>query len=64
MTLFQLVKDIGLLLYNALDYSLGSDEERDLSPSLHRLIDLMTSAGKQSSQVLSIPEPSFDVVLD
>ena len=42
----QLVSELGVLLYRALDFSLGSDEERDLSPSLNHLIDLMTSAGE------------------
>ena len=42
----QLVSELGVLLYRALDFSLASDEERDLSPSLNHLIDLMTSAGE------------------
>ncbi|XP_071539533.1 protein spire homolog 1 isoform X2 [Panulirus ornatus] len=40
----KLVSELGVVLYRALDYSLGSEEERDLSPSLNHLIDLMTSA--------------------
>ncbi|XP_042893935.1 protein spire-like isoform X2 [Penaeus japonicus] len=40
----KLVSELGVVLYRALDYSLTSDEERDLSPSLNHLIDLMTSA--------------------
>ncbi|XP_064103913.1 protein spire homolog 1-like isoform X4 [Macrobrachium nipponense] len=40
----KLVSELGVILYRALDYGLGSDEERDLSPSLNHLIDLMTSA--------------------
>ncbi|XP_069949747.1 protein spire homolog 1 isoform X2 [Cherax quadricarinatus] len=47
----KLVSELGVLLYRALDYSLGSDEERDLSPSLNHLIDLMTSAGTPAGPV-------------
>ena len=41
-----MVAELGVVLYRALDYGLGSDEERDLSPSLNNLIDRMTSAGE------------------
>ncbi|XP_069175377.1 protein spire homolog 1 isoform X2 [Procambarus clarkii] len=47
----KLVSELGVLLYRALDYSLASDEERDLSPSLNHLIDLMTSAGTPAGPV-------------
>ncbi|XP_063850989.1 protein spire homolog 1-like isoform X3 [Scylla paramamosain] len=47
----KLVSELGVLLYRALDFSLASDEERDLSPSLNHLIDLMTSAGTPQGRV-------------
>ncbi|XP_069995674.1 protein spire isoform X4 [Penaeus vannamei] len=47
----KLVSELGVVLYRALDYSLASDEERDLSPSLNHLIDLMTSAGSPAGRV-------------
>ncbi|CAL4084507.1 unnamed protein product, partial [Meganyctiphanes norvegica] len=40
----KVVAELGVVLYRALDFSLNNDEERDLSPSLNHLIDLMTSA--------------------
>jgi hypothetical protein len=47
--IFQAVVQIGLIIYTTLDFGLGEDEERQLSPQMERLLDLMTSAGKGSS---------------
>ena len=38
------IADLGAAIYDALDYSLGRDEQRTLSGSLENLIDKMTSA--------------------
>ena len=35
-----------MVIFNALDFGLKEDEERQLSPALENMIDLMTSAGK------------------
>ena len=34
------------MIFTALDYGLKEEEERQLSPALENMIDLMTSAGK------------------
>lgn len=38
----QLVRCIGVLIYQALDFGLGESEEHALSPDLEQLIDSMT----------------------
>jgi hypothetical protein len=44
----QAVEQIGLIIYAALDFGLREDEERQLSPQLEKLLDLMTSAGDRA----------------
>lgn len=36
-----------MVIFTALDFGLKEDEERQLSPALENVIDLMTSAGEQ-----------------
>jgi len=38
------VAELGVVIFNALDFGLKDDEERQLSPALENMIDLMTSA--------------------
>ena len=45
---FQTVAELGVVIFTALDYGLKDEEERQLSPALENVIDLMTSAGEQS----------------
>ncbi|KAK7874016.1 hypothetical protein R5R35_013423 [Gryllus longicercus] len=40
----KVVVELGTVLYRALDFGLGEQDERHLSPDLERLIELMTSA--------------------
>lgn len=42
---------LGLVIFRALDFGLNDEEERNLSPDLERLIDLMTSAGRFSRAI-------------
>ena len=42
----QIVYELGVVIFRALDYGMKSDEERQLSPSLEELIDSMTSSGE------------------
>jgi hypothetical protein len=35
-----------MVVFNALDFGLKEEEERQLSPALENLIDIMTAAGK------------------
>ncbi len=43
--LLQTVAELGLVVFNALDYGLKEEEERQLSPALENLIDIMTAVG-------------------
>ncbi|XP_023323232.1 protein spire homolog 1 isoform X2 [Eurytemora carolleeae] len=40
----KIVAELGVVIFNGLDYGLKLDEERQLSPALENIIDLMTSA--------------------
>ena len=57
-TLFSILKseslaiaDLGAAIYDALDYSLESDEQRTISGSLENLIEKMTSADDQDDDM-------------
>lgn len=39
----QIIDSLGVMIYKALDYGLKENEERELSPPLERLIDMMTN---------------------
>lgn len=41
--LSQVIESLGIMIYKALDYGLKENEERELSPPLEELIDLMTN---------------------
>uniref|UniRef100_A0A8C2WDV5 Spire-type actin nucleation factor 1a n=1 Tax=Cyclopterus lumpus TaxID=8103 RepID=A0A8C2WDV5_CYCLU len=43
------IDSLGIMIYKALDYGLKENEERELSPPLERLIDMMTNAEKNQS---------------
>ncbi|KAG7270204.1 hypothetical protein CRUP_035936 [Coryphaenoides rupestris] len=43
-TSLEVMESLGIMIYKALDYGLKESEERELSPPLERLIDLMTKA--------------------
>lgn len=38
-----MIESLGIMIYKALDYGLKENEERELSPPLEQLIDLMTN---------------------
>ncbi|XP_029115836.1 protein spire homolog 1-like isoform X2 [Scleropages formosus] len=42
-TATEVIESLGIMVYKALDYGLKESEERELSPPLERLIDLMTN---------------------
>ena len=44
--LFQAITELGVVIYSALDFGLKEAEERQLTPGLETLLDLMTSLGK------------------
>lgn len=41
--MLQVIESLGIMIYKALDYGLKENEERELSPPLEQLIDLMTN---------------------
>ncbi|KAI1901685.1 hypothetical protein AGOR_G00036940 [Albula goreensis] len=41
----EVIESLGIMIYKALDYGLKENEERELSPPLEQLIDLMTNMG-------------------
>uniref|UniRef100_A0A672HCQ4 Spire-type actin nucleation factor 1b n=1 Tax=Salarias fasciatus TaxID=181472 RepID=A0A672HCQ4_SALFA len=41
--LSQVIESLGIMIYKALDYGLKENEERELSPPLEQLIDVMTN---------------------
>ncbi|XP_055067532.2 protein spire homolog 1 [Misgurnus anguillicaudatus] len=45
----QVIESLGIVIYKALDYGLHESEERELSPPLERLIDLMTNVAETES---------------
>ena len=45
---FQALSEIGLVIFTALDYGLGEDQERALSDNLETLLELLASEGKYS----------------
>lgn len=47
--LFQVIDSLGVMIYKALDYGLKENEERELSPPLERLIDMMTNMEETES---------------
>ncbi|XP_028281203.1 protein spire homolog 1 isoform X2 [Parambassis ranga] len=42
-TTTEVIESLGIMIYKALDYGLKENEERELSPPLEQLIDLMTN---------------------
>ncbi|XP_025767497.1 protein spire homolog 1 isoform X5 [Oreochromis niloticus] len=42
-TITEVIESLGIMIYKALDYGLKENEERELSPPLEQLIDLMTN---------------------
>lgn len=46
------------MIYKALDYGLKENEERELSPPLEKLIDLMTNMGE--TEVDACPDEGYE----
>lgn len=44
-----MVQSLGFVIYRALDWGLEENEERELSPELERLIDLMANSDSEDS---------------
>lgn len=54
----QVIESLGIMIYKALDYGLKENEERELSPPLEQLIDLMTNLA--SSEKDTCPDEGYD----
>ena len=50
---------MGTAIYDALDYSLDNDEQRELSDSLENLIDKMTSADDEHDEGIDDDEETM-----
>lgn len=48
-TSLEVIDSLGVMIYKALDYGLKQNEERELSPPLERLIDMMTNTEETES---------------
>ncbi|KAI3360627.1 hypothetical protein L3Q82_002493 [Scortum barcoo] len=50
-TTTEVIESLGIMIYKALDYGLKENEERELSPPLEQLIDLMTNMAEAEKDV-------------
>ncbi|KAK2844143.1 hypothetical protein Q5P01_010802 [Channa striata] len=50
-TTAEVIESLGIMIYKALDYGLKENEERELSPPLEQLIDLMTNMSEAERDV-------------
>ncbi|XP_054620399.1 protein spire homolog 1 isoform X2 [Dunckerocampus dactyliophorus] len=48
-TSLEVIDSLGVMIYKALDFGLKENEERELSPPLERLIDMMTNTQEEES---------------
>ncbi|XP_061111669.1 protein spire homolog 1 isoform X3 [Conger conger] len=54
----EVVESLGIMIYKALDYGLKENEERELSPPLEQLIDIMTNMGVAESD--ACPDEGYE----
>ncbi|XP_008304964.1 protein spire homolog 1 isoform X2 [Stegastes partitus] len=57
-TSLEVIDSLGVMIYKALDYGLKQNEERELSPPLERLIDMMTNTEETESD--SCPDEGYE----
>ncbi|CAJ1083527.1 protein spire homolog 1 isoform X5 [Xyrichtys novacula] len=57
-TSLEVIDSLGVMIYKALDYGLKENEERELSPPLERLIDMMTNIQETESD--SCPDEGYE----
>lgn len=56
----QIIESLGIMIYKALDYGLKENEERELSPPLERLIDLMTNMAESEAEKDPCPDEGYE----
>ena len=49
------MSELGLVVFHALDFGLKEEDERQLSPALENLIDVMTGAGTVRYEYGTVP---------
>lgn len=59
-TTLEVIDSLGIMIYKALDYGLKENEERELSPPLERLIDMMTNTGETETESDSCPDEGYE----
>ncbi|XP_036001041.1 LOW QUALITY PROTEIN: protein spire homolog 1 [Fundulus heteroclitus] len=57
-TSLEVIDSLGVMIYKALDYGLKENEERELSPPLERLIDMMTNT--QETECDPCPDEGYE----
>ncbi|CAJ1061428.1 LOW QUALITY PROTEIN: protein spire homolog 1-like [Xyrichtys novacula] len=57
-TATEVIESLGIMVYKALDYGLKENEERELSPPLEQLIDLMTNIAEAERD--ACPDEGYD----
>ncbi|XP_064835136.1 protein spire homolog 1 [Oncorhynchus masou masou] len=61
-TSLEVIESLGIMIYKALDYSLKESEERELSPPLEQLIDMMTNMAEKDSD--PCPDEGYEATED
>ncbi|XP_063041442.1 protein spire homolog 1 isoform X2 [Engraulis encrasicolus] len=59
-TSIEIIESLGIMIYKALDYGLKENEERELSPPLERLIDLMTNMAASEAESDPCPDEGYE----
>ncbi|KAJ7991972.1 hypothetical protein DPEC_G00289390 [Dallia pectoralis] len=58
----EVIESLGIMIYKALDYGLKESEERDLSPPLEQLIDLMTNMVENERDNDPCPDEGYEAI--
>ncbi|CAL1584657.1 unnamed protein product [Knipowitschia caucasica] len=58
-TSLEVIDSLGIMIYKALDYGLKENEERELSPPLEQLIDMMTNT-EAETETDSCPDEGYE----
>uniref|UniRef100_A0AAY5KDT9 KIND domain-containing protein n=1 Tax=Esox lucius TaxID=8010 RepID=A0AAY5KDT9_ESOLU len=56
------IESLGIMIYKALDYGLKDCEERELSPPLEQLIDLMTNMAENERDSDPCPDEGYEAI--
>ncbi|XP_036809526.1 protein spire homolog 1 isoform X2 [Oncorhynchus mykiss] len=59
-TSLEVIESLGIMIYKALDYSLKESEERELSPALEQLIDMMTNMAEKERDSDPCPDEGYE----